>query len=778
MKTIYLLLSVILFLPFAAHTQTIIVKQDSTGDFIHIQQAINASFDGDTVLVWPGTYYENVVFNGKNINLASLMLTTGNNTYQHSTIIDGNMDDACISIVDNETTVLVFGFTIQNGSDTLGQYNWSCNGGGIRIGNETTSISATISDCVVKNNRAQKGYGGGLYISNSNVKVLNCKIANNSSRRSGGGINCISSSLFLSNSQIINNYANESGGGMAFCCSQIQMDSINRCNVYLNYSSQANDFGYYGNDNYFKFIVDTFTVVNPAFYFNHVHPIEDSLEFAILHGKVEPYDGDLFVDPVNGNNENSGASTGDALKTVVYALTKVKVDSLEKNTIHLANGVYSDTANGEKLPLNLRPFTNIKGQSMEGVIFDGRYKTLMLRGNYGISDYSVKNLTLWRGQEADYDRFFLNTNAFGKFYWENENIVFDSLIIDDAKCYQGNDAFGIYASSNIIVSNSTFKNIVGERALKLATWNFEDSIWVNNCKFDNNHYDPDHPENLLMGGGIRPGGASGVIVINNSLFDNNSTNSITAHVLQLFVSNCTFVNSPFAYSFHMNGIDLHVYNSIFADNNMPQIYIGPIDNIESETEFHNSLVEGGEEEMYIAGETILHYDETNTEKDPVFLGMWDHPFMIADGSPCIDAGTLAKLPSFLRLPEYDLAGNPRIVGDSIDMGAYEWNPTIVGFNEIGSNANKKEKLLKASPNPFSWKTSINIYNSSDKKLSVEIYNNYGILVRNILSTSIKGNEEILWYGTDNNGNLLPAGVYHVVMFSGDREVESLKLVKK
>lgn len=776
-----IILVIILLQSIVSFAQTISVKQDSTGDFIHIQNAINSSNDSDTVLVWPGTYYENVVLNGKNITLASLFLTLGDSSYKQTTIIDGSNEDACISINDYETNVLVYGLTLQHGSDTLDQFSWSCNGGGIRIGGDYVAVEATISDCIIKDNQSKKGYGGGIYINNSSVEILNCEILNNSARTSGGGIFCEYSSLFLSNTNVTNNFAQKSGGGIVVGRSVITtMDSINRCNVYLNYASQGNDFGFFNEGKYFKFVVDTFTVANPSYFFNYVSHNEDTVELDILHGKIEPFDGDLFVDPVNGNNENSGTNTDSALKTAAFALTKIKIDSIKKNTIHLANGIYSDTANNEKLPLNLRPFINIKGESMEGAVLDGRYKTLMLRGNWGITDYSVKNLTLWRGQKADYENYFLNTNAFGKFYWENENIVFDSLIIDDARCMEGRRAFGIYASSNVMVTNSIFRNIVGARALQLSTWNFEDSVWVNNCKFENNHYDPDHPENLLMGGGIMTGGSYGVVIVNNSLFNNNSTNSITASRLQLFVNNCTFVNSPTNYSFHMGAIDLHVYNTIFVNNGMPQIYIGPMEpnDPESVAEFHNSLIEGGEEEMYIAGETILHYDETNTEKDPIFLNLWGDPYMISDGSPCIDAGTLAKLPAFLKLPEKDLAGNPRIVGDSIDMGAYEWNPTIVGFHNIGPNANKKENLLKAWPNPFSWETTIAINNRLGEKCEVEIFDNYGNLVKNIISTSIKGKEEILWYGDDNNGNPLPAGVYHVVMFSGESEVESLKLVRR
>ena len=53
-----------------------------------IQNAINASVTGDTVLVSPGTYYENINFNGNNIVLASHYLLSNDTSYITSTIID------------------------------------------------------------------------------------------------------------------------------------------------------------------------------------------------------------------------------------------------------------------------------------------------------------------------------------------------------------------------------------------------------------------------------------------------------------------------------------------------------------------------------------------------------------------------------------------------------------------------------------------------------------------------------------------------------------------
>ncbi len=47
-------------MPVLIHSQVITVKQDGSGDYSSIQQAIDAASDADTVLVWPGSYQENI----------------------------------------------------------------------------------------------------------------------------------------------------------------------------------------------------------------------------------------------------------------------------------------------------------------------------------------------------------------------------------------------------------------------------------------------------------------------------------------------------------------------------------------------------------------------------------------------------------------------------------------------------------------------------------------------------------------------------------------------
>ncbi len=147
-KEIYLFYILLIFLfifPVITHSQTITVKQDGTGNYTTLQAAIDVALDGDTILVWPGTYVENVEIHDKTITLGSLTLTTGDLSYINQTVIDGNQSGSCIKTWnwDNSDTVLINGFTLINGSGS--DCGGVC-GGGIFI--EYSNIN--ISDCIVK----------------------------------------------------------------------------------------------------------------------------------------------------------------------------------------------------------------------------------------------------------------------------------------------------------------------------------------------------------------------------------------------------------------------------------------------------------------------------------------------------------------------------------------------------------------------------------------------------------------------------------------------------
>jgi len=111
-----------------------------------IQAGINAANDGDTVLVSPGTYVQSIDFNGKNIVVASLFLTTGEVTYISGTVIDGNQSGSVVTFATSEGSDTVLeGFTITNGL--------AASGGGVYC----SSSSPTIRNCTIVVNTVCSG---------------------------------------------------------------------------------------------------------------------------------------------------------------------------------------------------------------------------------------------------------------------------------------------------------------------------------------------------------------------------------------------------------------------------------------------------------------------------------------------------------------------------------------------------------------------------------------------------------------------------------------------
>ncbi|MCD4696715.1 MAG: hypothetical protein K8S16_10795, partial [Bacteroidales bacterium] len=92
MKKSILFSTLLLLFQIQGFPNIIIVDQSGGGNYTSIQEGINNANNGDTVLVYPGTYYENINYNGKNITVASLLLTTQDTIYISQTIINGNQN--------------------------------------------------------------------------------------------------------------------------------------------------------------------------------------------------------------------------------------------------------------------------------------------------------------------------------------------------------------------------------------------------------------------------------------------------------------------------------------------------------------------------------------------------------------------------------------------------------------------------------------------------------------------------------------------------------------
>lgn len=185
-------------------------------DYPTIQEGIDASADGDTVLVQPGTYVENINFNGHDIVLGSLFLTFGDTSYIAETIIDGDSAGSVVTIASEENnTTIISGFTIRNGFATLG--------GGIYCQNSQPNI---VSNHIIANSAGDTsgytGFGGGIYCMNAdavireNIIFGNVAYHSHSSGGRGGGIYCDNSDADIIENVISRNIARWRGGGIYF----------------------------------------------------------------------------------------------------------------------------------------------------------------------------------------------------------------------------------------------------------------------------------------------------------------------------------------------------------------------------------------------------------------------------------------------------------------------------------------------------------------------------------------------------------------------------------
>ena len=131
------------------------VSLDGTKPYTEIQTAINSAEAGDTVLVYPGTYFENIdLSNTNNISLISLEATTNDTTYVSATTINGSQNQTSVIVCNgNNTNFLVRGFTITGGSGMQG--NVFSLGGGVLV----VVGKMTLTNSIVKYNSADRGGG-------------------------------------------------------------------------------------------------------------------------------------------------------------------------------------------------------------------------------------------------------------------------------------------------------------------------------------------------------------------------------------------------------------------------------------------------------------------------------------------------------------------------------------------------------------------------------------------------------------------------------------------
>ncbi|GEM_PF-5008549 len=197
--------------------------RDVPAQYPTIQAAIDSASDGDTVLVAPGRYYENITFRNKHLVVTSQFARSRALADIARTIIDGSRprhpDSASVVLITDryQGRQVLEGFTITGGTGT----NWRDprNGGLYREGGGILSefASPRIAHNIITGNEAvlvqgavRSAGGGGLRCGNGEPEIVDNVITDNRGGYGGAMV------LYYTAALVRNNLIARNSGGASF----------------------------------------------------------------------------------------------------------------------------------------------------------------------------------------------------------------------------------------------------------------------------------------------------------------------------------------------------------------------------------------------------------------------------------------------------------------------------------------------------------------------------------------------------------------------------------
>ncbi|MFZ4707402.1 MAG: right-handed parallel beta-helix repeat-containing protein [Bacteroidales bacterium] len=455
------------------------------------------------------------------------------------------------------------------------------NNGGVfyfRNYGKTIISNSRISNCLANAN------GGGIYLENSAIKILNTNIENNESIIDGGGIYAKGSDIYLQYCSVKQNISNSHGGGISIYQSLSPMILNN--NISYN-SSQGYGGGIYSNSENYS---STPTISGNTINFNTVRYSGGGIAFFYSRGAI-----------VTNNNITYNSTT---FSNTDFSLGGGGVILYQSNNVHFTNNVINYNSS----------------QSHGGGLLIS-----------GVNHYNYSNVI--KNNQLLNNSVLFESGCGGGIaevqtdYW-SWGISFPNLIIANeiTNCYAIYGG-GIYSQSVLIspIINNINNNV------------------ISNC-------------NAVYGGAIYFKTAS-PIVTNNTLANNNAE-----YGGAMFCSTSSY---PI------------VSNTILWGNTAtisgPQVYLNDelCDPILNYNIIQGGIAAFGTNDCFYAGQ-----NSNTIDLNPLFVlpsagSGTNFDGLAADwslqyNSPCLNAGDPEGI-----YPESDIAGNPRVDGATIDIGAYE-----------------------------------------------------------------------------------------------------------
>lgn len=740
-------------------------------EYATIQGAIHIALEGDTVLVAPGEYVENINFNGKAI------LVLGNSDDPSEVVIDGNAEGCVVTFDDaEERESELAGFTIRNGS--------SNNGGGIYCHDRTDVV---LSDLVIEGNAAER-FGGGIFGSrNSNITMTRCEVHENHSDFYGGGLSFEGDEITIEDCSFTHNTAQGDAAAMRLVGNSVSMSRVlvanNECGGYANvkitsigaqldrltiidniaregdamggilFRGDLSNSIVRGNSHGQVFLFGDERV--SISYCDIENGEEGILDHDVEYDFENNIDEDpLFVDPDEGDfyltADSPCIDTGDpdspedpdGTRADMGAFYFPQRDPDEDGILHVPDEYETiqeaiDTAeDGDSVLV-------APGEYVENINFEG--KAIVVIGNPDNPSEVIID-----GDSSGTVVTFENEESL-------ETVLIGFTIINGSAEFGGGikiSGASPQVKNCIIIENTAVNSGGGLRCSRNSSAKFV-NLMINsnhagnggagmdiagsspnliNCTFDSN-------TSGNFGAGLSNDLASPRII--NSVFINNTAEGVGGGISNYTHSypkiiNCTFSRNSGSDGGGMwNGMSFPlVLNSIFWENSPDEIF-------RDSTVVNYSDIQGGWE------------GEGNINSDPFFVDAENGDFQLSENSPCIDAGIVFFVweeDTLLNLSEDEYHSF------APDMGAYESEYENQVIEDADCNP-EKYLLFPAYPNPFN--SSLQIRYNLPKETNVEFIL-YNIAGRSVFSENT-GLKTPGLHSFDLHAGNLPSGLYILQM---------------
>ncbi len=280
-------------------------------------------------------------------------------------------------------------------------------------------------------------------------------------------------------------------------------------------------------------------------------------------------------------------------------------------------------------------------------------------------------------------------------------------------------AIRIYDYSNLIISNNYIHNNLAFYAGAIFCYKNANPIIFGNLITENT---------ALKNVAAIYNGYSYPRVYNNTIVGNYIDNQ------EEYIETCTiknFLSKP------------HFYNNIIRDNEANIPYL------------HQQIWEA--KEFYTRNNNIqnIDFDNANIDQEPIFMNDENWNYQLELSSPCVDSGS-EKIDF---IPELDLAGNERVIGNIIDMGCFEAEPA-----SADDDVQVSDISIKSCPNPININSKNNncvkfSLNNSDKSVKIEMLEIYNLKGQLIKSKKIENNNMLNWNLKDKHKQTVNSGIY-------------------